>query len=58
MKKFEYKTIRMPYKKGWAIGQIDTETLIKELNNYCSQGWELVMGYNLTYHELILKREI
>ncbi len=58
MKRFEYMTLRMPYKTGWGIGQLDTEKLTKELNKLGMQGWELVVGVHMTYHELLLKREI
>lgn len=58
MKKFEYKTIKMPTKKGWSYGMPDVENFVRELNKLGKQGWELTTSPSSFYREFILKREI
>jgi len=42
MLKWEYKTIQVPFSKGWGTPQLDRDTFDTTLNHLGREGWEMV----------------
>lgn len=66
MKKFEYKVLTMDIRQGWSLTavKLDGNSLMEKLEEYGSDGWELVNTVDTNLHEggsnelvLIFKRE-